>query len=159
MQMNTLTQEEIDRIIRLLPGIRCFISGATPSAKVRKIVEHNPQLTLHGWTDDIRESYSRGKIFFAPMMIGTGMQNKLLEAMALGLPCVTTPLAGNAVNGKHMDTLLMGSTANELVAEIQELLEHKDLAQKIGQNGSQFVRRKFSWKGSVSKLEQLFSGK
>ena len=41
-----------------------------------------------------------GKIFLAPMTIGIGMQNKLLEAMAIGTPCVTTPLAKKAINAR-----------------------------------------------------------
>ena len=151
--------EEIDRIIRRLPGIRCLISGATPSSKVKRIVENNSQLTLNGWTEDIREAYTRGRIFFAPMMIGTGMQNKLLEAMALGIPCVTTPLAGNAVQGIHQETLLIGSTTDELISCIQFLLENPTNAESIAKKGSQFVSSKFSWEGSVQQLEQLFLAK
>jgi glycosyltransferase involved in cell wall biosynthesis len=151
--------EEIDEIVRQIPGIRCFISGATPSAKVRRIVENNPQLTLNGWTDDIREAYVRGKIFFAPMMIGTGMQNKLLEAMALGLPCVTTPLAGNAIKGIHEQTLLMGENQTELIQCIHVLLQEPDSAKVIAQKGSQFVQENYSWKASVVELEKIFMNK
>mgnify|MGYP006144870799 CR=1 FL=1 len=156
---NVEAVEEIDRIIRRLPGIRCLISGATPSSKVKRIVENNSQLTLNGWTEDIREAYTRGRIFFAPMMIGTGMQNKLLEAMALGIPCVTTPLAGNAVQGIHQETLLIGSTTDELISCIQFLLENPTNAESIAKKGSQFVSSKFSWEGSVQQLEQLFLAK
>jgi glycosyltransferase involved in cell wall biosynthesis len=148
--------EVIDRVIRLLPGRRCFISGATPSLRVKKIVENNPQLTLNGWTDDIRTAYTRGKIFFAPMMIGTGMQNKLLEAMALGLPCVTTPLAANALKGIHQDTLLFGETNEELAACIEQLLADEALAKTIASNGRSFVERTYSWPGSVECLIKLF---
>jgi polysaccharide biosynthesis protein PslH len=156
---NVEAVEEIDRILRQIPEVRCFISGATPSVKVRRIVENNPQLTLNGWTDDIRQAYTRGKIFFAPMMIGTGMQNKLLEAMALGLPCVTTPLAGNAIKGIHKQTLLMGENQVELIQCIQSLLQDPEAAKEIAQKGSQFVHENYSWEASVLELETIFKKK
>ena len=93
------------------------------------------------------------------MMIGTGMQNKLLEAMALGLPCVTTPLAGNAIKGIHKQTLLMGENQVELIQCIQSLLQAPEAAKEIAQKGSQFVHENYSWEASVLELETIFKKK
>ena len=49
--------------------------------------------------EDVRKLYSDGKVFVAPMFIGSGLQNKLLEAMAMGIPCITTELANKALEG------------------------------------------------------------
>src|SRR5690606_15198329 len=83
-----------------LKGIKLLNSGASRAKKIQPIDNNNPNGELTGWVDDIRTSDARGKIFIAPMFIGTGMQNKLLEAMAMGLPFITTPLANNAIQAE-----------------------------------------------------------
>jgi len=132
-----------------------LISGASPSSSVRSLAESNPNITLTGWVDDIRTSYAKGKIFLAPMMIGTGMQNKLLEAMALEVSCVTTSLANNAIKATHKKEIMVGENAKELIACIRTLQEDADFSKKLGAEGSAFVKQHYSWKKSTGKLIEL----
>lgn len=74
-----------------------LIAGARPPASLKKL--ENAQIKVSGWIDDIRDAYRAGKIFIAPLFTGSGLQNKLLEAMASGLPCITSSLAGEAIAG------------------------------------------------------------
>jgi glycosyltransferase involved in cell wall biosynthesis len=91
-----------------------LISGANPAPELKKYAD---KLEITGWVDDIRESYARAKVFIAPMHIGTGLQNKLLEAMACGLPCITTPLCNNALKASSNEVLL-AETAAEFAEKI-----------------------------------------
>ena len=75
-----------------------MISGANPSNSLRSKIDKSTNVTLWANVDDIRLSYCSAKIFIAPLFIGTGLQNKLLEAMALGIPCITTDLV-NFIKG------------------------------------------------------------
>jgi len=134
---------------------KLLISGATPHPSLQKLVRTNPQIDMTGWVEDIRSSYLNGKIFVAPMTIGTGMQNKLLEAMALQTPCVTTDLANNAIgaqNGKH---ILVGNSQEEIIAQIQKLLNSQSLRKEIAGNAQVFVKEKYSWKETTGKLVDL----
>ena len=64
--------------------IRILISGARPSARVKSLAKSN--VFVSGWVKDIRKSYASGKIFVAPLFSGSGLQNKILEAMSMGVP-------------------------------------------------------------------------
>lgn len=137
--------------------LTCLISGATPHSTIQKIARSNAQIELQGWIDDIREAYVSGKIFIAPMMIGTGMQNKLLEAMALGIPCITTSLANNAIEAVHNEHILVANTTDEFLAAINDLLTDLELYKRIATNGQAYIRENYSWKKSTQELAALIS--
>jgi glycosyltransferase involved in cell wall biosynthesis len=137
--------------------LTCLISGATPHPTIQKIARTTAQIELQGWIDDIREAYVSGKIFIAPMMIGTGMQNKLLEAMALGIPCITTTLANNAIQAIHNEHILVANTTDEFLAAINDLLTDQELYKRIATNGQAYIRENYSWKKSTQELAALIS--
>ncbi|MDX2362865.1 MAG: glycosyltransferase [Crocinitomicaceae bacterium] len=144
---------------KILPKFKdstLLISGSSPSSSVQQLAANSDNITLTGWVDDIRTSYIRGKIFLAPMMIGTGMQNKLLEAMAMKTPCVTTPLANNAIKATHGKEVLVGSTTEELIDSIQRLMDDPSFSKELAINASKYVQNNYSWDTSVDQLNDLF---
>src|SRR5690606_5569077 len=102
-----------------------LISGANPLPVIKNLANEN--ITVSGWMDDIRDAYNSSNIFIAPMKIGTGLQNKLLEAMAMGLPCVTTDLANNALKAKANEEILIGNTDDEIIQAIEQLINNQEL--------------------------------
>ena len=108
------------------PDITLLISGVDPSPRIRELAERDPQVVVSGWVKDIRVSYASARIFVAPMQIGTGLQNKLLEAMAMGLPCITSSLANNAVGAPPGQAILIGHTPTDYAVHILRLLEHPE---------------------------------
>lgn len=146
-----------EHILPRLPNSKLLISGASPAPAVKEIANSNISIELTGWVDDIRTSYARGKVFVAPMFIGTGMQNKLLEAMAMGLPCITTSLANDAIKGIHGTHIFVADTKEEFVKTIQELLANEVLREQIGQNAKAYVQQNFSWEISTAKLVEIFN--
>jgi len=142
------------QILQKAKNMSCLIAGATPTANVEKICNEQ-HIELLGWVDDIREAYCRGRIFVAPMMIGTGMQNKLLEAMALGIPCVTTKLAGDPIGARDGESICIAHSADEFISIIEKLLSNKDYYEKIARNGQDFVRDNYSWIRSNRQLIEL----
>jgi len=87
-----------EEVMPHLTNVNLLIAGASPSKEVLKLASSNISVT--GWVEDIREAYANAKIFVAPLFIGTGLQNKLLEAMAMELPCITTELVNNSLKAK-----------------------------------------------------------
>lgn len=148
----------IEKLMPLLwrdyPMTTVAIAGASPSIKVQKLAQKN--VTVTGWVDDIRDYYAAASIFIAPMQMGTGLQNKLLEAMAMKIPCITSPLANNALNAIHNESILIAESAAEYVDSIKKLLHNKDFSAEIGENGHRFVQENYDWKSTTNQLEKLF---
>lgn len=138
------------------PNTKLVIVGAKPAPKVQKL--KNSKIIVTGWVDDISAYYAKSKVFIAPMQIGTGLQNKLLEAMAMNLPCITSNLANNALNAEPNKSVLIGENPNDYANHIVQLLDNKDLYQKIANNGFRFVKENYTWQGSTSILENLITG-
>ena len=133
-----------------------LISGANPHAQIIRLAKENTSIEITGWVDDIRISYARGKIFVAPMMIGTGMQNKLIEAMAMGIPCITTELANNAIGGIHNKSIVVAETKEDFVLAIQHLLSDDEFYQTISKGGRNLVQDNFNWLATTQKLSEIF---
>lgn len=144
-----------NEILKTNKELSCLISGASPHPIVQRICRTNKQITLQGWTEDIRTAYCQGRIFLAPMMIGTGMQNKLLEAMALGIPCITTDLANNAIKAINGESILVANTKSEFIFAIEQLFNDENLYQQVAKEGRLFVQKNYSWKTATSPLKQL----
>ncbi len=132
-----------------------LISGANPNPSIVRLSKSNPAIELTGWVDDIRNSYARGKIFIAPMMIGTGMQNKLIEAMAMGIPCITTPLANNAIGGIHNESIIVAQEKNEFITAIHKLLNDSDFYHQISKGGKKLAQENFNWENTTKILSEL----
>jgi len=136
------------------PGTTLLIAGATPHPKVKMLASST--ITVSGWMDDIRDSYASSRLFVAPMQIGTGLQNKLLEAMAMKIPCVTSPLANNALCAKDGIEILVASTPEDYAEKILSLLSNDGFAATIASNGHSFVKKTYEWQAASALLEQLF---
>lgn len=144
----------VNKILPKLPeGTSLLLAGAAPSSEVKALKSEN--ISISGWVDDIRESYAQGKVFIAPMFLGTGLQNKLLEAMALGTPCVTSPLANNALGAIHGEHILLADSADSFAEHVRYLLDHPEDAKTLGENGTVFIKDNYDWKAVTQKLIDL----
>ena len=135
-------------------GMKVLIAGADPKPAVRALAE--PRVTVSGRLDDIRTAYASARIFVAPMRIGSGMQNKLLEAMAMKLPCITTTMAATPLGATPWEHLLVGDTA-EQIADLIVKLGTEELHDAIADGGHRFVLENYSWSAAVQPLEDIFN--
>ena len=144
----------VKEILPSLPHLKFLISGANPSKSLLLQLDSIPNITITGWVDDIRESYLQGKILIAPMQIGTGMQNKILEAMALGVPSITTTLANNAIMATHQETIWVADTRESIILGIETLLSNEAMYEKIKGNAKEFVRERYNWNTIIQDLSK-----
>jgi sugar transferase (PEP-CTERM/EpsH1 system associated) len=140
---------------RELPEARLLISGANPSNAVRRLA--SKRVVVSGWVDDVRENYAKSKLLVAPMQISIGLQNKLLEAMAMRLPCITSSLANNALGARPGEQILVADSEAQYAAHIVDLLRNEARSEAIGKSGYDHVLRTFSWQGTTALLNDLIS--
>ena len=139
-------------------SLKLLIAGARPSRSIRMLDRIN-NVSVVGWIEDIRDAYRNGRIFVAPMMTGLGLQNKILEAMSMGLPCVTTSMVNNAIGAKDKEQILVADRAEEFVEHILFLLDHPEEYKRIAMNGREFVREHFNWEDQVKKIDEVIHSK
>ena len=147
-----LAHEIMPIVWKTLPETKLYIAGATPDPKVKKAA--SARIIVSGWLDDIRDAYAESRIFIAPMRIGTGLQNKLLEAMSMRLPAITSPLANASLGAKPDEEILVGDKAETLAQHILTLLTDNEKADHVAQAGFDFTNRVYDWGKATEKLEE-----
>jgi sugar transferase (PEP-CTERM/EpsH1 system associated) len=150
-----LATEILPKVHAQFPKVTLLIAGANPSSDVLNLA--NEKVTVSGWMNDIRDAYCESRIFIAPMFIGAGMQNKILEAMSSELPVVTTSLAAQAFPEKNQSKLIEANSAFEFAKAIQYYLLNENAQVSDGKNNRLYVEEKYSWKISNKKLDQCLS--
>jgi len=150
-----LSNEIMPLVWKVLPDAKLILAGANPSPEVRNL--KNDKVHITGWVEDIADAYASAKVFVAPMRIGTGLQNKLLEAMAMKLPTVTTPLANEALGAINNQDILVGNSNNEISEILINLLTNNSLYDKISQSGYDFVKDNYSLDKVANQLENILN--
>lgn len=150
-----LVQQVLPLVQAKRPGTTLLIAGVDPDQRVRRLATDHAEVTVSGWMKDIRYAYSSARVFVAPMQIGTGLQNKLLEAMAMAMPCVSSDLANNAVGASPGHAILIGHEPQEYADHLLRLLEHPAERERLARNGQAFVRSAFNWDQAAEHLHRL----
>jgi len=137
--------------------LKVLIAGASPSDRVRSLASEH--VTIQGWVEDIRTAYASGRVFVAPMFSGTGQQNKILEAMALGLPCVTTAVVNNAIGAEPGKSVVLAETPEQFAAGIERLIADGDFYTRVCDAGKLFIDNTLSWEETGKILSTIFARK
>lgn len=146
-----IVQQILPRLLPQFPNLRLVLCGANPAPRVRAL--QGPNVTVTGWVESIAEYYAQSRIFIAPMRLGTGLQNKLLESMATQLPCVTSSLAGKPLKGAvPQQDLLICSTPDDYTVAVTRLLTDSTYYQQIASNGYCYVKENYSWEAMTGVL-------
>ncbi|MFO7723086.1 MAG: glycosyltransferase [Bacteroidales bacterium] len=145
-----LAKEILPLVREHIPGATLLLAGSSPVKAVKELESDGIRVT--GWMPDIRNAYNSSKVFVAPMLTGSGLQNKLLEAMAMELPCITTSLANDALQARDRDEIIVADSAGDIASAIAALLTDEGLAKNIATAGNKMVRRKYCWRAVLSRL-------
>jgi len=143
-----LALEVFPRVRRHRPDARLAIVGRAPSPRVRALGDA-PGVEVPGEVPDLRVPLRGGRVFACPMTSGTGIKNKLLEAMACGLPCVATPLALQGLTAAPGEHVLVGETPEELSEQIVRVLADDDLAAALGAAAREYVCAAHDWSATA----------
>lgn len=135
------------------PSVKTLISGTNPNKRILALASDT--IKVSGWVNDIRENFAHSRMLVAPMFLSIGLQNKLLEAMAMQIPCITSTLANNALKAENGKSILIADTPEQYAEYIISLLDNEQKAADIALNGYNYVHKNFSWEKETEKLEKL----
>lgn len=137
------------------PNLNFYIVGANPSKQVLRLAKQ-PSVVVTGTVPDVRPYYDRAHVFVCPLQSGGGIQNKVLEAMAMGLPVVSTLLSNGGIGAQHGKHILIADQPEKFAEHVMRLLKDSSLREKLGQAGQNFVRENFSWTVHSEQLDKIY---
>jgi sugar transferase (PEP-CTERM/EpsH1 system associated) len=148
-----ICQKILPGLLKNHPTIKIVLAGTRPDVRVKKLAGKHVAVT--GWMEDIRDAYNESRLFIAPIFTGIGQQNKILEAMAMELPCVSTSSVNNPIGAVDGISVVVADDKQAFIEKISYLLADDQQAQKIGKEGRALVAGKYSWETQVNTLINL----
>lgn len=137
-----VTNEIMPELLKIR-NIQFHIIGANPVNEVMALDKKNNTKVL-GFVSDLYKELSDSDIFIAPMFFSAGIQNKVLEAMAVGLPVLTTANVVKSIMASDKVNIVVCESKNDFVIAIQDLLENKTKRESIGKSGYLHMKSTFS---------------
>ena len=108
-----------------------------------------------GRVDDVREHLKKCKVFVCPLTFGSGIKTKNLEAMAMGLPIVTTNIGAENINAINQKDWIVTDDVNEFANSVVKLIDDAKLRKTIGFNAYTYVKNNFTWDIAEKKLKKI----
>lgn len=145
------------RIRAAIPSVRFFIVGSRPCAHVQRLARH-PGVTVTGFVEDVRDYLARAAVCVVPLRIARGIQNKVLEAMAMGKATVSTVQAFEGIQAQAGTDIVVAGDASEFAAAVLQLLSNPLRADEIGSCARHCVERHYSWAQNLAVLDAMLTG-
>jgi len=142
-----------------IPDVQFWIVGRNPTSEIWKLAKREG-IKVTGTVADVRDYYRQAKVFVVPLRLGGGTKLKTLEAMAMGLPIVSTAVGAQGLDIKSGQHICIADRPEDFAARVVELMKDPDKARRIGAEARLLVEKKYSWSsimGDVDdKLKNLF---
>ncbi len=140
----------VHNVIPLLPNdVKFYIIGAKPTPQILNLASES--IIVTGFMDDPFLLLSGLKVAIAPMVTGGGIQNKVLEAMALGVANIVSPLAAKPMNDLHYGSdLIVADTPEQWSEEIIRIIGDEDLRVKLERNARDYIVKSYTWSASAN---------
>lgn len=140
------------------PGLAFQVVGIHPGERVKALARDLAGVEVTGAVPEVLPYLQQATVAVTPMRSGSGIQNKVLEAMSAGAPVVSTAIANRGVGGVHRRDLLIADTAEAFAAAVRELLETAELRSRLAAAGREWVEQHFRWERHAEQLAELYAG-
>jgi glycosyltransferase involved in cell wall biosynthesis len=131
------------------------IVGRNPTAEISALTQ-NTSILVTGFVPDLRPQLAQAALYVCPLRHGSGIKNKVLEAMAMGKAIVTTSEGCSGIGGKHGHEYLVADNPNEFATAVTSLLGNCRQRQQLAESARCFVEQRFSWERTAEQLHRLF---
>jgi sugar transferase (PEP-CTERM/EpsH1 system associated) len=152
-----LLKEIVPYLRKLRPQVEVILVGSNPSTGIRELAKKTGGITVTGYVEDLRPYLSRAVVAVCPMRIGVGIQNKALEAMAMGRPVVATPLAGRALAGAvRTGSIRLMENAEAFARACATLLANPNEATEAGVAARRYIEEHHRWEFAAAHFIELY---
>jgi len=143
------------RIQRRIPEVEFLIVGSSPTEKMKRL-STLPNIRLIPDVEDVYPYLRESTIFVNPIRISAGIKGKVLEAMATGLPVVSTKVGTSGISARNGEQILLADTPSAFVKAVIKLLEDELLYSRLSLNARRLVEERYDWRKISSSLIQVY---
>ena len=151
-----LVQHIMPRVWERRPGVRLIIAGSDPPPSLR-LSSSDPRITFTGYVPDLRPYIARASIAVSPLPYAVGIQNKVLEAMALGTPVIASSQAVAGMRAIAGRDLLAADEPEAFANTILHLLDDPALGNKLAENGAAYIAANHDWDHIIQELMAVYT--
>lgn len=137
------------------PDATLTIVGSNPPSAIQELAR-DVRVKVTGFVDDMRPYVGRAEVMLSPMVYSVGIQNKVLESMALGTPVVVAAQAASALGTEPERDLLVATSAQEFADATLRLMNDANLRASLSQHGRVYVEQQHDWRNVVDRLEGVY---
>lgn len=153
IMIEKIINEIMPEIWKEFPKVKFVIAGANPTKDVLKFA--SDKVEIHTNVPSILPYLQSALAFIHPHKAGTGIQNKLLEAMSCGVPVITTTIGNQGINGVHRESIMLAESNEDFIDMTLEILKNKELAEKISKNARELIVNTHSWELIYDELDKI----
>jgi glycosyltransferase involved in cell wall biosynthesis len=136
-----------------VPGSRFLVVGRGPTPDMLELAGRDPSVEITGQVDDVRPYFDRSDAFVCPVRLGGGFRGKVLEAMASGVPVVSTGLGAEGLPARDGENILLADSPGGLADATVKLLTDQSLRERLAASARELMVEHFSWQKGVEILE------
>ncbi len=152
--VQSFSHQVMPDILSRIPDARFTIVGRAPADKVKQLDGKNGTVVI-GPVDDIRRWIKAADVVVAPLRIARGIQNKVLEAMAMGKPVVASGCAAEGIDAISGEHFLIAQSIDQEAPLVCELLEDSERARRLGEQAKSLIHSRYSWETQLAGLPAL----
>jgi len=139
------------------PNLKFYVVGPGVAPEISELAKRDASIVVTGEVDDIRPYLQQAKVFVCPVRLGSGLRVKLLEAMAAGVPVVSTTLGAEGIPLHTGENCMLADKPEIMAENIEMLLSDEDLRKAIARQARTLVQDRFSWERGIDMLEDVFA--
>ena len=147
-------REVLSRVARREPEVKLYIVGQRPHRRVQALA--GERVVITGWVPDVRPYLARSAVYVVPLRIGGGTRFKLLEAMASGVPVVSTRLGAEGIAVVDGEDVLLADSASDFAERVLELLRSPERAARLARRARERVVAEYDWRLLVPRLREVY---
>jgi len=138
-----------------IPAAEFVIVGQRPHARLSSLRGHNG-IRITGAVDDVRPYIAGASVYVVPMRMGGGTRLKVLEAMAMGAPIVSTSMGVDGFDVANGREVVIADDPDRFAIEVVKTIEDVERRRVLGECGRRFVEAKYDWKAIVPQMEEMY---
>lgn len=139
---------------KMAPDCRLTIAGQRPVKSIRALAK-DPTVTVTGYVDDIRKTATDCGVFIVPLRAGSGLRQKILNALGMGLPIVSTSVGAEGIDVTDGENVILADTPSDFANAVIKVLQDRELADKLSKNGRALAAEKYSQASVTQKMLSL----